>query len=125
MKSDSRKQQDPPRYQGRDAAAMLATFMGPKCCWGRPLLRSRPGGPWARPAVHALLKERFGGTRCRPSSWVICKAHKQRRMEGHQLTLLEAIETLEAGRQVILPRTARLRSVHQCRTCGWVPERAR
>lgn len=127
----SYKQQDPaPRYQARDAAAMLGHLHGAQVLLGSatPSLEAR----WAvgqDRAVHVPLKERFGGTSLPTVELVdLRKAHKQRRMEGHfSRTLLEAIgETLEAGRQVILFQNRRgYAPVHQCRTCGWVPECAR
>jgi primosomal protein N' (replication factor Y) len=127
----SYKQQDPaPRYQARDAAAMLGRLHGASVVLGSatPSLEAR----WAvdaNRAVHVPLKERFGGTSLPAVELVdLRKAHKQRRMEGHfSRTLLDAIGlTLEAGRQVILFQNRRgYAPVHQCRTCGWVPECAR
>ena len=127
----SYKQQDPaPRYQARDAAAMLGHLHGAHVLLGSatPSLEAR----WAvdtNRAVHVALRERFGGTSLPSVELVdLRKAHKQRRMEGHfSRTLLEAIgETLNAGRQVILFQNRRgYAPVSQCRTCGWVPECAR
>jgi len=127
----SYKQQDPaPRYQARDAAAMLGRLHGASVVLGSatPSLEAR----WAVEAdraVHVPLKERFGGTSLPAVELVdLRKAHKQRRMEGHfSRTLLDAIGlTLEAGRQVILFQNRRgYAPIHQCRTCGWVPECAR
>ena len=127
----SYKQQDPaPRYQARDAAAMLGRLHGASVVLGSatPSLEAR----WAveaNRAVHVPLKERFGGTSLPAVELVdLRKAHKQRRMEGHfTRTLLDAIgHTLEGGRQVILFQNRRgYAPIHQCRTCGWVPECAR
>ena len=127
----SYKQQDPaPRYQARDAAAMLGHLHSAHVLLGSatPSLEAR----WAvdaNRAVHVALRERFGGTSLPSVELVdLRKAHKQRRMEGHfSRTLLEAIgETLHAGRQVILFQNRRgYAPVSQCRTCGWVPECAR
>ena len=124
----SYKQQDPaPRYQARDAAAMLGRLHGASVAAGigHALPRSPVGGR-GESRVHVPLKERFGGTSLPAVELVdLRKAHKQRRMEGHfSRTLLDAIGlTLEAGRQVILFQNRRgYAPVHQCRTCGWVPE---
>ena len=127
----SYKQQDPaPRYQARDAAAMLGRLHGAHVVLGSatPSLEAR----WAVEAdraAHVPLKERFGGTSLPAVELVdLRKAHKQRRMEGHfSRTLLDAIgHTLEEGRQVILFQNRRgYAPIHQCRTCGWVPECAR
>ena len=127
----SYKQQDPaPRYQARDAAAMLGHLHGAKVVLGSatPSLEARWAVQGGR-AAHVSLRQRFGGTSLPSVELVdLRKAHKQRLMEGHfSRTLLAAIgETLEAGRQVILFQNRRgYAPVSQCRTCGWVPECAR
>lgn len=127
----SYKQQDPaPRYQARDAAAMLARLHGAGVVLGSatPSLESR----WAVSqghACHVILSERFGGTEMPRVELVdLRKAHKRREMEGHfSRDLLDAMAgTLASGKQVILFQNRRGYSpVTQCRTCGWVPECAR
>ena len=127
----SYKQQDPaPRYQARDATAVLGKIHNAPVLLGSatPSLESR----WAvdsGKAVRVELSERFGGTSLPVVELVdLRKAHKQRAMEGHfSKTLLDALaETLEEGKQAILFQNRRgYAPVTQCRTCGWVPECAR
>ena len=127
----SYKQQDPaPRYQARDAAAMLGRLHGAGVLLGSatPSLEARWAVSGGR-AVHVPLTERFGGTSLPEVELVdLRKAHKQRNMEGHfSRRLLEAMgEALGGGKQVILFQNRRgYAPVTQCRTCGWVPECAR
>lgn len=124
----SYKQQDPaPRYQARDAAAMLGQFHGASVVLGSatPSLEARWAVESGR-AVHVGLTERFGGTSLPTVELVdLRKAHKQRAMEGHfSRTLRQAMEdTLAAGKQAILFQNRRgFAPVYQCRTCGWVPD---
>ena len=127
----SYKQHDPaPRYQARDAAAMLGRLHGAGVLLGSatPSLEARWAVQGGR-AMHVPLTERFGGTSLPEVELVdLRKAHKQRNMEGHfSRRLLEAMgEALGAGKQVILFQNRRgYAPVTQCRTCGWVPECAR
>lgn len=124
----SYKQQDPaPRYQARDAAAMLGRMHGAAVVLGSatPSLEARFAVQSGR-AAHIELAERFGGTSLPEVGLVdLRKAHKQRAMEGHfSRTLLDALKsTLEAGKQAILFQNRRgFAPVYQCRTCGWVPD---
>ena len=124
----SYKQQDPaPRYQARDAAAMLGHIHGAHVVLGSatPSLEARWAVDAGR-ASHVLLTERFGGTSLPEVGLIdLRKAHKQRAMEGHfSRTLLEALrETLAQEKQAILFQNRRgFSPVFQCRTCGWVPD---
>lgn len=124
----SYKQQDPaPRYQARDAAAMLGHLHGALVVLGSatPSLEARWAVRTGR-AVHVELTERFGGTSLPRVELVdLRKAHRQRAMEGHfSRTLLDALrETLDEDKQAILFQNRRgFAPVYQCRTCGWVPE---
>lgn len=124
----SYKQQDPaPRYQARDAAAMLGRLHGAAVVLGSatPSLEARHAVN-AGKAAHIELKERFGGTSLPEVGLIdLRKAHKQRAMEGHfSRELLDALKsTLEAGKQAILFQNRRgFAPVYQCRTCGWVPD---
>ena len=124
----SYKQQDPaPRYQARDAAAMLGHIHGAYVVLGSatPSLEARWAVDAGR-ASHVLLTERFGGTSLPEVGLIdLRKAHKQRAMEGHfSRSLLEALrETLAQDKQAILFQNRRgFSPVFQCRTCGWVPD---
>ena len=124
----SYKQQDPaPRYQARDAAAMLGRLHGAAVVLGSatPSLEARHAVN-AGKAAHIELTERFGGTSLPEVGLIdLRKAHKQRAMEGHfSRELLDALKsTLEAGKQAILFQNRRgFAPVYQCRTCGWVPD---
>ena len=119
----SYKQQDPaPRYQARDAAAMLGRMHSAAVVLGSatPSLEARFAVQSGR-AAHIELAERFGGTSLPEVGLVdLRKAHKQRAMEGHfSRTLLDALKsTLEAGKQAILFQNRRgFAPVYQCRTC--------
>ena len=124
----SYKQQDPaPRYQARDAAAMLGQLHGARVVLGSatPSLEARWAVESGR-AAHVTLGERFGGTSLPHVALVdLRKAHRQRAMEGHfSRTLLDALRsTLAEGKQAILFQNRRgFAPVYQCRTCGWVPD---
>lgn len=124
----SYKQQDPaPRYQARDAAAMLGHLHGAAVVLGSatPSLEARWAVEAGR-AGHVELSERFGGTSLPEVGLIdLRKARKQRAMEGHfSRQLMEALRTtLDAGKQAILFQNRRgFAPVYQCRTCGWVPD---
>ncbi len=124
----SYKQQDPaPRYQARDAAAMLGHLHGARVVLGSatPSLEARWAVQSGR-AEHVRLSERFGGTSLPEVGLIdLRKAHKQRAMEGHfSKALLDALrDTLASGKQAILFQNRRgFSPVYQCRTCGWVPD---
>ena len=124
----SYKQQDPaPRYQARDAAAMLGHLHGAAVVLGSatPSLEARWAVESGR-AGHVELRERFGGTSLPEVGLIdLRKARKQRAMEGHfSRQLMEALRTtLDAGKQAILFQNRRgFAPVYQCRTCGWVPD---
>lgn len=124
----SYKQQDPaPRYQARDAAAMLGKLHGASVVLGSatPSLEARWAVDAGR-AAHVLLTERFGGTSLPEVCLVdLRKAHKSRAMEGHfSKELRDALQqTLDDGKQAILFQNRRgFAPVYQCRTCGWVPD---
>lgn len=123
----SYKQQDPaPRYNGRDAALVLAMMHGAKTVLGS-----------ATPAIsvyyHAqngryglvTLKKRYEGIEMPEVRVIDTKlARKKKEMKGifsDELTR-ECRHAIERGEQVILFQNRRGYSpMVTCRTCGWIP----
>ena len=123
----SYKQQDPaPRYNGRNAAIMLAQMHGAKTLLGS-----------ATPAIEVYHRARQGQyglvellTRYAdikmPTVKVIDtkKARKKREMRGlfSQELIADCRHALEAGEQVILFQNRRgYAPMVRCKDCGWVP----
>lgn len=124
----SYKQQDPnPRYQGRDAAIMLAAQHGAKVLLGTatPSLESYQH---ARTQKYGLVEmpERFGGIEL-PEVRVVDarKEMKARKLQSHFTSVLldEIRLALEAGDQVILFQNRRgFAPLYRCDLCDWHAE---
>lgn len=124
----SYKQKEPaPRYNGRDAAIMLARMAGGKVLLGSatPSFESFHN---AREGKYVLveLNERFGGMQMPEISLVDLKELRfKKRMSGSFSPLLieEIRKTLAARKQVILFQNRRGYSSYvQCDTCGIIPK---
>lgn len=124
----SYKQHDPnPRYNGRDAAIVLAQFHGAKVLLGT-----------ATPSVetyHNVIKkkyglvtmpERFGGLQMPEIVIVDLKnEQKKRQLQSHFSSVLiaELKAALERGEQAILFQNRRgFSPTYRCATCGWHSE---
>lgn len=123
----SYKQQDPaPRYNGRDAAIVLAAGHGGKVLLGSatPSLESYTN---ARQGRYGLinLHERFGGIRMPEISVAdIADASRKKLMKAHFTPeLLDAVRSaLAKEEQVILFQNRRgFSSFLECRHCNWIP----
>ena len=121
----SYKQSEPnPRYNGRDAAIMLASMHGAKCVLGSatPSLESYANylsGKYA----YTKLTERYGGVE-RPDiviSDTVRNVKRNERKLHFNKELLDAIaDRLENNEQVILFQNRRGYSPYmECPTCGW------
>lgn len=124
----SYKQQDPnPRYQGRDAAILLAAQHGAKVLLGTatPSLESFHH---ARTQKYGLVQmpERFGGIALPKIRIVDARREmKARKMQSHFTTvLLDALRTtLGAGEQAILFQNRRgFAPLYHCELCDWHAE---
>jgi primosomal protein N' (replication factor Y) len=121
------KQQDPaPRYNGRDAAIVLAGSQEAKVVLGSatPSLESYTNARIGRYGLVAL-NERFGGIRM-PEVCVadIAEAARKKLMKAHFTPeLLDAVRgALAREEQVILFQNRRgFSSFLECRHCNWIP----
>ena len=121
----SYKQTEPnPRYNGRDAAIMLASMHGAKCVLGSatPSLESYANylsGKYA----YALLTERYGGVEMPDIviSDTVRNVKRNERKLHFNKELLDAIaDCLENGEQVILFQNRRGYSPYmECPSCGY------
>ena len=121
----SYKQTEPnPRYNGRDAAIMLASMHGAKCVLGSatPSLESYANylsGKYA----YALLNERYGGVEMPDIviSDTVRNVKRNERKLHFNKELLDCIsDCLENGEQVILFQNRRGYSPYmECPTCGF------
>ena len=121
----SYKQTEPnPRYNGRDAAIMLASLHDAKCILGSatPSLESYSNHLSGKYA-YALLTERYGGVEM-PNiiiSDTVRNVKRNERKLHFNKELLDGIaDRLECGEQVILFQNRRGYSPYmECPTCGW------
>ena len=121
----SYKQSEPnPRYNGRDAAILLASMHGAKCVLGSatPSLESYANylsGKYA----YTKLSERYGGVEMPDIviSDTVRNVKRNERKLHFNKELLDAIaERLESNEQVILFQNRRGYSPYmECPTCGW------
>ena len=121
----SYKQSEPnPRYNGRDAAIMLATLHDAKCILGSatPSLESYSNylsGKYA----YALLTERYGGVEMPDiiiSDTVRNVKRNERKLHFNKELLDGIADRLERGEQVILFQNRRGYSPYmECPSCGW------
>ena len=124
----SYKQRDPaPRYNGRDAAIVLANMFGAKTLLGTatPALETYYNAQRGKYGI-VTMPERFGGIEM-PHLVVsdAKKEMKQRKMQSHFTThLIESLkEILENKEQAILFQNRRGYSpTMQCEKCGWHQE---
>ncbi len=124
---NSYKQYEPaPRYNGRDAAIMLASFFKAKTLLGTatPSLESYHN-VLSRKYGYAQLSERFGGIKLPEIEVVDMKEEKRKKLlKGlFSKTMLNEIqETLKGGEQVILFLNRKgYVPVTTCGDCSWSP----
>ena len=121
----SYKQSEPnPRYNGRDAAILLASMHGAKCVLGSatPSLESYANylsGKYA----YTKLSERYGGVEMPDiviSDTVRNVKRNERKLHFNKELLDGIAERLESNEQVILFQNRRGYSPYmECPTCGW------
>ena len=121
----SYKQSGPnPRYNGRDAAIMLASLCGAKCVLGSatPSLESYANSLSGKYA-YAKLTERYGGVEMPDIiiSDTVRNVKRNERKLHFNKELLDAIaERLENNEQIILFQNRRGYSPYmECPSCGW------
>lgn len=125
----SYKQADPaPRYNGRDAAIVLASLHGAKTLLGSatPSIETYYKATEREKYGLVNLKERYGEA-VLPTIEVVdmAKAHKQRRCDGSLAldTVSEGRDVLAAGRQMIFFHNRRGYSPRaRCRMCQYTPK---
>ena len=121
----SYKQSEPaPRYQGRDAAVMLAHLHGAKCLLGSatPSIES-----YVRAATgkyrEVVLAERYGGAELPEviiSDTIRAAKRGERKSHFNKILLDKIAERLERGEQVLLFQNRRGVSPYvSCGDCGW------
>ena len=121
----SYKQSEPnPRYNGRDAAIMLATLHDAKCILGSatPSLESYSNHLSGKYA-YAMLAERYGGVEMPDiiiSDTVRNVKRNERKLHFNKELLDGIADRLERGEQVILFQNRRGYSPYmECPSCGW------
>ena len=121
----SYKQSEPnPRYNGRDAAIMLASMHGAKCVLGSatPSLESYANHLSGKYA-YTLLTERYGGVELPDiviSDTVRNVKRNERKLHFNKELLDRIAERLENHEQVILFQNRRGYSPYmECPSCGW------
>ena len=121
----SYKQGEPnPRYNGRDAAIMLATLHDAKCILGSatPSLESYSNHLSGKYA-YAMLAERYGGVEMPDiiiSDTVRNVKRNERKLHFNKELLDGIADRLERGEQVILFQNRRGYSPYmECPSCGW------
>ncbi len=124
----SYKQMEPaPRYQGRDAAVMLAHLHGAKCLLGSatPSIES-----YVRAATgkyrEVVLAERYGGAQLPDvivSDTIRAVKRGERKSHFNKILLDKIGERLERGEQVLLFQNRRGVSPYvSCGGCGWTAQ---
>jgi primosomal protein N' (replication factor Y) len=124
----SYKQNDPaPRYNGRDAAIVLANLHDAKVLLGSatPSLESYRNAKTNRYGL-ITLHERFGNKPL-PDIYLVdlLKERKNKKTQGSFSDILihQMAKTLEAEQQIILFQNRRGYTPQwQCQTCGWIPK---
>ena len=123
----SYKQQDPaPRYQGRDAAIMLARRLGAKVLLGTatPAVETYHNALTGKYGL-VCMKQRYGGVQLPEIVVEDVKELRRKRLMTSLFSprLIEEVRrALAQGGQAILFQNRRgFSPVLQCRTCGWTP----
>lgn len=121
----SYKQTEPaPRYQGRDAAVMLAHLHGAKCLLGSatPSIESYVRAVTGK-YREVVLAERYGGAQLPEvilSDTIRAAKRGERKSHFNKILLDKIEERLERGEQVLLFQNRRGVSPYvSCEDCGW------
>ena len=125
----SYKQTEPsPRYHARDAAIMLASFLGAKVILGSatPSVESYFNACKNKKYGYVSLNKRYKNIILPTIELVDLRdKFKRKRMKGHfsDLLILKINETLMAGKQIILFQNRRgYTPVLSCNSCGYIPK---
>ena len=121
-----RQTEPPPRYNGRDAALMLARICGARTLLGSatPSLESYVRATTGKYG-YVRLEERFGGGR--PSQIIISDTMRavkrgERRSHFNKILIDSIADRLDRGEQVLLFQNRRGYSPYMaCGHCGWTP----